>query len=92
MKLQLSDEQRSGLIATLIDSKSPVLVELRQKLQDDSLVTFHEVYDDVSRNFPDKTKTALEMCWWFIENISEDDFRRNDIFFELREIVRGSRS
>lgn len=91
MKLQLSDDQRSGLIATLIDSKNPVLVQLRQALQNDSLVTFHEVFDDVSRNYPDKTKAALEMCWWFIENVQEDDFRRSEIFFELREIVRDSR-
>jgi hypothetical protein len=34
------------------------------------------------------TKRALYACWWFIENVNADDPHHNDIFFELREIVR----
>jgi len=92
MKLELTDDQRSGLIASLIDEKNPALIKLRQTLQNDNLVTFNEVFDDVGRDYPDKARAALEMCWWFIENIHEDDFRRTDIFFELREIVRAAKA
>ena len=35
-------------------------------------------------------KRAAYAAWWFIENVTEDDPSRNDIFFEVREIVRSA--
>lgn len=35
-----------------------------------------------------KVEDALQLTWWFIENVSFDDPDRDDIFFELRAIVR----
>jgi hypothetical protein len=39
---------------------------------------------------PFATKRALDLSWWFIENVGPDDPARNEIFFELREIVRNA--
>ena len=30
-----------------------------------------------------------EALWWYIENIADEDPRRTDLFFYLRERVRG---
>lgn len=32
---------------------------------------------------------ALRLSWWFIENVAFDDPDRDEVFFDLREIVRG---
>lgn len=32
---------------------------------------------------------ALQLSWWFIENVAFDDPDRDEVFFALREIVRG---
>lgn len=33
---------------------------------------------------------ALRAAFWYIENVGEDDPARTDIFFELRELMRGA--
>jgi hypothetical protein len=35
-----------------------------------------------------RTRRALRMAWWFIENVNESDPDRQGVFFKLREIVR----
>ncbi|TYO65473.1 hypothetical protein FXV83_16185 [Bradyrhizobium hipponense] len=37
---------------------------------------------------PFAKERALFLAWWFIENVGPDDPARNEIFFELRGIVR----
>ena len=37
-----------------------------------------------------KVLEALRAAWWFIENVSEDTPNRSELFFELREKVRGA--
>lgn len=41
-----------------------------------------------SRQIPFAVDRALFLAWWFIENVGPDDPARNEIFFELRTIVR----
>jgi hypothetical protein len=36
-------------------------------------------------------RRALFACWWFIENVRGDDPAVDDIFFELRDMVRAAR-
>ena len=36
------------------------------------------------------TLRALHAAWWFIENVPDDDPSRNDIFFDVRELVRAA--
>jgi hypothetical protein len=38
---------------------------------------------------PFPAERALSLAWWFIENVGPDDPARNEIFFELRAIVRN---
>jgi hypothetical protein len=38
----------------------------------------------------DRLRRVNYALWWFIENVSGDDPAHNDIFFELREMVRVS--
>lgn len=42
-----------------------------------------------ARDAAHSARKALAAVWWFVENVGEDDKARTDIFFELREIVRG---
>jgi hypothetical protein len=39
---------------------------------------------------PFAARRALSLTWWFIENVGPDDPARNEIFFELRPIVRAA--
>lgn len=45
----------------------------------------HTRYTDRER----AARLALHMTWWVIENVSDDDVDRTDIFFELRPLVRS---
>jgi hypothetical protein len=48
-----------------------------------------ETFRSVVRGYKfDATHAALCSVWWFVENVPYDDPARNDIFFELREMVR----
>lgn len=45
-------------------------------------------YSDAPECDAKKTRRALAMAWWFIENVTEDTPDRTDIFFELRPLIR----
>lgn len=36
----------------------------------------------------DELKRALFAAWWFIENVDKEDARADEMFFEVRELVR----
>lgn len=45
-----------------------------------------DLFDEICSS---PTERALSLAWWFIENVGPDDPARNEIFFELRAIVRN---
>lgn len=38
----------------------------------------------------DTCQRALFAAWWFIENVDREDARADEMFFEVRELVRGA--
>jgi hypothetical protein len=38
----------------------------------------------------DELKRALFAAWWFIENVDKESARADEMFFEVRELVRGA--
>lgn len=90
--LDLTDEQCGLLRSLLQQDGSPAAQQIVRNLEQDSLQDFHSFlrgYDALRTTAPiDKRDRALKATWWFIENVSEHDYRRNEIFFEVRELVR----
>lgn len=43
-----------------------------------------------ARDVAQRAQRGAYAAWWFIENVAQDDPARNDIFFELREIMRNA--
>jgi hypothetical protein len=54
-------------------------------------LTFWDQRHPIAARFPnkyDKAYRALFATQWFIENVTDDNPDRNDIFFRVRELVR----
>ncbi|WP_262267007.1 MULTISPECIES: hypothetical protein [Microvirga] len=87
--IEVSEDLRDKLLFLLNDHQSDEVQQFIDKLRKDSLRDFKGFIAGVS-NLPDLSPVnrALQATWWFIENVREDDWRRNEIYFELRSLVR----
>lgn len=84
--IELSPELREKLLLSLNDHPDEDVQQLLDKLRSDSLAAFRAFL--ASLGDITLADQALKASWWFIENVAEDDWRRDEIFFELRSLVR----
>ncbi|MBD2745814.1 hypothetical protein IC232_03795 [Microvirga sp. BT688] len=87
--IEISEDLRDNLLLLLNDNPNEPVQDFLDKLRKDRLRDFRAFVAGVS-NLPDLSPVnrALQATWWFIENVPEDDWRRNEIYFELRSLVR----
>jgi hypothetical protein len=60
---------------------------LRDHVKDEDRRHWHDYRS--ARDAAKKARLALLAAFWYIENVGEDDPAKTDIFFELREMMRG---
>lgn len=86
--IEVTEDLRDKLLLLLNDHPNDDVKQFLDKLRKDSLRDFKGFLAGVS-NLPglSPVNRALQACWWFIENIPQDDWRRNEIYFELRSFV-----
>ena len=83
-----STEVRARLAKELRDAPTKTLTDFRA-----ALTTWGEENPPAKRGALPKewlTRRALFAAWWFIENVTEDDPSRSDIFFVVRDLVHGA--
>ena len=87
--IEISEDLRDKLLLLLNDDPNEPVQDFLDKLRKDRLRDFRAFVAGVS-NLPglSPANRALQATWWFIENVPEDDWRRNEIYFELRSLVR----
>jgi hypothetical protein len=87
--IEIPEDLRDKLLLVLNDHPKEEVQQFLDKLRKDSLRDFRGFLAGLS-NLPglSPVNRALQASWWFIENVPEDDWRRNEIYFELRSLVR----
>ncbi|WP_114944329.1 hypothetical protein [Microvirga calopogonii] len=87
--IEITEDLRDKVLLLLNDHPKDEVQQLLDKLRKDSLRDFEGLLAGLS-NLPDLSPVnrALQATWWFIENVPQDDWRRNEIYFELRGLVR----
>ncbi|QRM35001.1 hypothetical protein [Microvirga sp. VF16] len=87
--IEIPEDLRDKLLLVLNDHPKEEVQLFLDKLRKDSLRDFKGLLVGLS-NLPglSAVNRALQASWWFIENVPENDWRRNEIYFELRNLVR----
>ncbi|WP_262030231.1 hypothetical protein [Microvirga sp. Mcv34] len=86
--IEISENLRDKLLILLNDHPKEEVQQFLDQLRKDSLRDFKGFLAGLS-NLPglSPVNRALQATWWFIENVPEDDWRRNEIYFELHSLV-----
>jgi hypothetical protein len=74
------------------DSPPPARQTTLERFRDFVATARQDADDRRAMIAPQASHVAMRCAWWFIENVTEDDPERTDIFFQLREIVRSGQA